>query len=482
MQHLRDVVDRRGVAGVDHGLAVDVAHQRDLALHGVRDRPVGAADDRVGLHADRAQRGDRVLGRLGLQLARRADVGHQRDVQEEDVVAADVVADLAGGLEERQRLDVADGAADLGDHHVDVGAGHRADPVLDLVGDVRDHLDGVAEVVAAALLGDDLGVDLAGGDVRDAGEVGVEEALVVPDVQVGLGAVVGDEHLAVLERVHRARVDVEVRVELLHRDPQPARLQQAAEAGGGEPLAQRGGDAAGDEDVLGGSRRRELRGGQLQLPWSVPARGCGGRWAARLGRGSLEWITDRPRGSTLPTPAGRRESRADVEPVRRQSDVSRAPGIAPSAASTAPYWPAWPARLPGERHHAHHLAGGAAQRVDGGDHPRGADVVADRLDLALVARRGGRAGEHHAAGVGSRRRWTRVVTIEDAPCCCVGGPLAGAGDEQHQVAAAVRACPRWRPGWRCRGRPGCWSRCRPPAAPPCLSVPTARASSAPMRS
>ena len=46
------------------------------------------------------------------------EVGHQRDVQEEDVVAADVVADLAGGLEERQRLDVTDGAADLGDDDV----------------------------------------------------------------------------------------------------------------------------------------------------------------------------------------------------------------------------------------------------------------------------------------------------------------------------------------------------------------------------
>jgi hypothetical protein len=39
-------------------------------------------------------------------------------VQEEDVVAADVVAHLAGGLEEGQPLDVADGAADLGDDDV----------------------------------------------------------------------------------------------------------------------------------------------------------------------------------------------------------------------------------------------------------------------------------------------------------------------------------------------------------------------------
>ena len=120
VQHLGDVVDRRGVGGGDHGLLVDVAHQRDLPLDPVRDLPVGAADDGVGLDTDRAQRGDRVLGGLGLQLAGRADVGHQRDVEEEAVVAADVVADLARRLEERQRLDVTDGAADLGDHDVDV--------------------------------------------------------------------------------------------------------------------------------------------------------------------------------------------------------------------------------------------------------------------------------------------------------------------------------------------------------------------------
>ena len=151
-------------------------------------------------------------------------------MQEEAVVAADVVADLAGGLEERQRLDVADRAADLGDHHVDVGRAHRPDPVLDLVGDVRDHLDGVAEVVAAALLGDDAGVDLPGRDVGDLAQVGVEEPLVVADVEVGLGAVVGDEDLAVLERVHRPGVDVEVGVELLHGDPKTAGTEQPTEA------------------------------------------------------------------------------------------------------------------------------------------------------------------------------------------------------------------------------------------------------------
>ena len=42
-----------------------------------------------------------------------------------DVAPADVEAELPDGLEERQDLDVADGAADLGDDHVDVVAGQR---------------------------------------------------------------------------------------------------------------------------------------------------------------------------------------------------------------------------------------------------------------------------------------------------------------------------------------------------------------------
>ena len=172
-------------------------------------------------------------------------------MQEEAPVPADLVPDLPDRLQERLRLDVADRAADLGDDDVDLGAAHVQDARLDLVGDVRDDLHGVAQVVAAPLLGDHAGVDLAGGDVRRARQPGVEEPLVVPHVQVGLGAVVGDEHLAVLERVHGAGVDVQVGVELLHVDPQPAQLQQAAQAGGGEALAQAGRDAPGDEEVPG---------------------------------------------------------------------------------------------------------------------------------------------------------------------------------------------------------------------------------------
>ncbi len=80
------------------------------------------------------------------------------------VMARQIVAELADRLEERQALDVADRAADLAQHEVEAVVA-VADEFLDGVGDVRDHLDGGAEIVAAPLLGDDVLVDAAGGDV-----------------------------------------------------------------------------------------------------------------------------------------------------------------------------------------------------------------------------------------------------------------------------------------------------------------------------
>ena len=168
------------------------------------------------------------------------------------VVAALFVAHLADRLEERLAFDVADGAADLDDHDLRAGvAADGADAVLDLVGDVGDGLDGAAEVVAAALAGDDGLVDLAGRDGGGAGQVLVEEALVVAEVEVGLGAVGGDEDLAVLVRRHGAGVDVEVGVELLDDDGDVAGLEEPADGGGGDALANRANHAAGDEDVFG---------------------------------------------------------------------------------------------------------------------------------------------------------------------------------------------------------------------------------------
>ena len=98
--------------------------------------------------------------------------------------------------------------------------------VLDGVGDVGDHLHRRAEEIAVPLLGDQLLIDAAGGDVVLPVGVAAGEALVMAKIEVGLGPVVGDEHLAVLGRAHRSGIDVEIGVELAQADRIAARLQE----------------------------------------------------------------------------------------------------------------------------------------------------------------------------------------------------------------------------------------------------------------
>ena len=94
-------------------------------------------------------------------------------------------------------------------------------------------------LVASAFLADHALPDGAGGVVGVPRKVLVDEALIVADVEVGLGAVFGHEHITVLEGAHRAGVDVDIGVELLDLDFQAARLQESAQRGGGNALSER---------------------------------------------------------------------------------------------------------------------------------------------------------------------------------------------------------------------------------------------------
>ena len=255
VQHARDLVDGVGIAHGDDRIHRNVGKERDLGALVIGDGTVGPAQHHVGLDADLAQLLQRVLGGLGLELAGLAQEGHQREVHEAGVAAPDLQAHLPGGLEERQGFDVTHGAADLDDGDLGLGRGAHAratlDEGLDLVGDVRDDLHRAAQVLAPTFLADDGVVDLTGGEVVGAAHARRNEALVVAQVQVGLGAVLGDEDLAVLERAHGARVDVDVGIKLHQRDVDPPRLQERGHRGGGYALAQGRDHAAGDKYIFG---------------------------------------------------------------------------------------------------------------------------------------------------------------------------------------------------------------------------------------
>src|SRR3954469_25937289 len=100
----------------------------------------------------------------------------------EDVLTAGIAAHLANRLQEGLPFNITDRATNLANNDIRVVLPRcKLDLVFDLVGNVRDDLDGAAEIIAAAFLGNDFGIDLAGGDIGCAGEVLVDEALVMTE-------------------------------------------------------------------------------------------------------------------------------------------------------------------------------------------------------------------------------------------------------------------------------------------------------------
>src|SRR5690606_8425486 len=104
-----------------------------------------------------------------------------------------------------------------------------------------------AEEAAAALLGDDVGIDAARGDVVGPARGNAGEPLVVAQVQIRFRAVVGHIDLAVLIGTHRPRIDIEVWIELAQTHLITARLQQGCKRCGHQAFAKGRYHAAGDE-------------------------------------------------------------------------------------------------------------------------------------------------------------------------------------------------------------------------------------------
>ena len=256
MQCQRHVVDRRHVGTLDNRVAVNVAHECNLRLDPFGQRAIGAQHQRVRRDANRPQRTDGVLRRLRLELTGCRQERNERHVHKGDVRASEVVAHLTGCLEEGLRFDVTNRAANFGDD--DVGAiavlvGLRLAPhhILNLVSNMRNNLNGIAQILAAAFLSDNRGVHLACRRICSARQVHIQEAFVVADIEIGFRAILRHENLAVLEGIHRAGIDIDVGIELLHDHMQSPGAKQPTQAGGGQALAQRGHNATRDKNMLG---------------------------------------------------------------------------------------------------------------------------------------------------------------------------------------------------------------------------------------
>src|SRR5512142_1416615 len=98
----------------------------------------------------------------------------------EDIVAADILAHLTNGFEKRLPLDIANGPAYFDEENFSIRlACGEADAPFDFVRNMRNHLDGAAEEIAAPFFGDHFGIHLTRGHVRRTREILVDKPLIV---------------------------------------------------------------------------------------------------------------------------------------------------------------------------------------------------------------------------------------------------------------------------------------------------------------
>ena len=250
-EHKRRLVEVRQGDVLDNAVGLYVAEKRYLFKYSVLERLVTAQDDYIRIYAHALKLLYGVLSGLRLMLVRSTQKRHQSDMDKEAVFPPYLERNLSYSFEERLGFNVTYSAADLSDDHV--GIGFLADTVYDILYFIcymGYDLNSRAEILAAALLVEHVPIHLAGGEVRILVEVLVDKTLVVAEVKVGLRAVLRDVNLAVLIGTHGTRINVDIGVELLRRNLEPARFENSSERRRSYSLSEAGDDSSGHKDIL----------------------------------------------------------------------------------------------------------------------------------------------------------------------------------------------------------------------------------------
>jgi len=167
-------------------------------------------------------------------------MGEKGDMNIEDILPPHITSHLADGLQKWKPLYVAHSASHLDNNHIGFRLlSYLPKTPLYLIGDMRHHLDGATKEHTLPLLSDDGTINLPGGHTGGSGEVGIDEAFVMTQVEVSFGTILGNVDLAMLIRRHCTWIDIDIRVQLLNGDRDITTLQNLPYGCGSDTLPYR---------------------------------------------------------------------------------------------------------------------------------------------------------------------------------------------------------------------------------------------------
>ena len=109
---------------------------------------------------------------------------------------------------------------------------------------MRNDLYGTAAVITAAFLLQNAPVYLSGRDIGVFVQTFIDKTLIVSKVKVCFYTIIRYKNLTVLDRIHRARIDIDIRIKFLHRYLVAACFQKTAEGCSGNAFSETGNNTA----------------------------------------------------------------------------------------------------------------------------------------------------------------------------------------------------------------------------------------------
>ena len=217
MQIQRQLINIIGIKLLDNRLTVNITEQRNLVDSTLIQLNIAAADNNVRLNTQAAQSFYAVLYRLGFDLTGQIKIRHQRHMDEQRVMAAQITAHLTNCLNKGQRFNITHHAADLHDDHIKImGSQIIGDGAFDLIGNVRNNLYGIAAEVAGAFPVQNTAVNATQSGAGITREADIHKTLIMAHGQVGFHTVVGHKNLAVLIRIHQPVIGIKISIQALY--------------------------------------------------------------------------------------------------------------------------------------------------------------------------------------------------------------------------------------------------------------------------
>ena len=250
MQDQWNFINAFNILGRDDRFRINIAKQGDLVLDFPRQQAIGAAEQNVRLNTDLPQFSDRMLCGLGLQLTRSLHKGDQRQMNEDGVFLTDLIAHLTNRFKKGEAFNIPHRAPDLHDDYIQVIT-QLLDGGLDFVGNVRNDLNRLAQIVPPPLFLNNGLIDLSGGGIVVPGQPHVHKPLIMPQIQVSLGAIVSHKHLTMLKRTHGPRIYVDIGIQFQYGDGKTPGFQKASYGSRSQALTQRTQDSTCHENKLG---------------------------------------------------------------------------------------------------------------------------------------------------------------------------------------------------------------------------------------